>query len=706
MTTIYPYGVTPQGFNGKSQSQIINEIQDSIQGIYGANVNLSPSSNLGQVTGITSEREALVWQIAEAVYNSFTVGGSEGTSVDNILALNNLRRLPASHTVTNPSPLTQSNGITLYGLRVLGIAGTLVEAGSFIQNDASPPLQFTIDNDITIQPAVNAVQGIFFSNNPTMGAFTLTMPDSVVTASIPYNSLAQVAQLSFSQVPTLGTYIVVLECAGVSLPTSALSFNATASQIQTAVQLLTGYSSVTVTGDYTSGFTFNFATITNPLLAITSNTTDATTAVIQSVQSAVNNIFDGAFYPYTDATVVISSQGYTLTFGNGELVAGQPTCSFQQLAFIVVNSNTMQNGSTITNINIVNSAQGAPAQGVGSATCIDTGPNFVSANTLTSIASPISGWNAVVNDLDCLTGISNENDTQAKIRRANNLQANANGPLASIVEKVEALPNVTTAIGIENLFICSQQIITISGVSSSGTFQLSLDGIVTGTIPYNPTATQIQSAITAITGYSSTLVTGSILSNFVINFNGSFGGKELALTQVVGNTTGLTINVSYGLPGKSFEIIVEGGATVDIANAILGSKPAGIETYGDITTTVFNAQGMPYNISFSNPIQVPIYVTINLTTDLLTSTAPQFNLGSIATLQQNIVAIGNAYGIGGLIIGFGTSGLVGSFNSIPGIRNYTLFFGRSPNPTQNINIQLQDNEAPSFQTFNISISYV
>jgi hypothetical protein len=85
--------------------------------------------------------------------------------------------------------------------------------------------------------------------------------------------------------------------------------------------------------------------------------------------------------------------------------------------------------------------------------------------------------------------------------------------------------------------------------------------------------------------------------------------------------------------------------------------------------------------------------------------ASKFNSLSIGTIQQDIVTIGSLVAIGGLIIGFGTNGLIGAFNNIPGIVSYTLYFGITPSPTMNANIQMQSEQQPLFETFNTVVSY-
>jgi hypothetical protein len=699
------YGLSATGLKVKSQDVIIREIQDSLTGVFGKNINFAPSSNFGQLVGIFSEREALLWQLLESVYSSQYPSGAEGSSVDNILALTNMKRNKATPTRTNPTSVTQLNGITLYGILAKGTAGTVIPTNSIIQTSDSPPLQFKTDSSIVIQAAINAIQGVYLSNIPNIGAFSLTMPNGVNTGSIAYNSIIQSAKMTFDAAPSSGAWTISLSQLGVILTTGSLAFNATASQIQAAVRLLAGYSTVSVSGDYAAGFIFDFFTISNPMISIGSNTTGKVISILNSIQSFINNVTENSLYPYTDAIVSISSQGYAINFGSGFLLSGQPSCGFQPQANIIVASNTLQNGSTVTNIKVVNSTAGANAQGTGTATCISTGPNFVKAKALDVIGSPVSGWDSVSNELDCLTGTNNESDTDALVRRSNNLQQNANGPLQSIIEKVKTVANVTAAVGSENVFICSLQKLTFSATMSSGSYQLSLNGRLTSSISYNATAAQVQTAIRAVSGYENSLVSGDSIRGFTIDFNGSFGGKELPLTTAQNNTTGVSITSSYGLSGKSFEIIAQGGSDNDIANSILRSKPAGQEAFGSIDVPLFDTYGNAYNIGFSRPSSVPIYVTINLVTDLNTSVNPKFNVQSISDIQKDIVNIGDAVGIGGLIIGMGTDGLIGAFNSVPGIISYQLFFDRVPNPTVHDNIQLLNYEAPVFETFLVAVSY-
>lgn len=92
-------------------------------------------------------------------------------------------------------------------------------------------------------------------------------------AVIPFEAShpAVIAQqlITFSIVPTSGSYKLTY---GVS-ETGAIAYNDNAAAVQVALRLLSGLSSVTVTGDYTSGFTVVFTGVSGPatLLTNTSN---------------------------------------------------------------------------------------------------------------------------------------------------------------------------------------------------------------------------------------------------------------------------------------------------------------------------------------------------------------------------------------------------------------------------------------------------
>ncbi len=734
------FGLTSTGFIPMQQSDVISDLETRAQSTFGQNVNLAARAIIGLFIGVFSYPLALLWSLGETIYNMQTVQGAEGTSVDNILALNNLKRLNATATVTEPDAVTQSNGLILYGMVVAGTPGTAIAQGSTVQTSASPPVQFTLDAAVTIGAAVDCVQSLFFSITPTSGAYTLSFTEGPVlagnpysgsvlntltTGSIPYNALANQTQISIGSTPaSSSSFELTLTQAGAALTTGAISCPGaypTAAAIQAAIQALSGYSGATVSGS-SGAYTISWGSICNPFTTITANTTTATITPTDSVQAAVNNLYDSEeeYYPFTDMGASGFVTGITFSFGANSPVGSNPSTQTQQQPQFSVASSTLMNSSTVVNTNAVMTTQGV---GIGdgttgvspvSATCTATGPNFVAAGSINSIASPVAGWSAVYNELDCVDGSNTEDDTQAMQRRANSLSENANGPLDSIIEKVSAVSGVTACIGFQNTTAAAQQVLTFDAAPSSGAFEISVDGQTTSSISGTADAAAVESALQALTGFSDTLVTGDSTFGFVIDWNGSNGSQAVPLAAVVNDTTGESGSIAFGRPPGSFEIVAQGGADTDIANAILSAGPAGINTYGSTTVQVLDQYDNLVNISFSRPTQIPVYVSIALVTDTYNTPGDpssgvnaqaQWQPSFVGQIQQDILAIGDAIAIGGLIVGFGTNGLVGAFNAVPGIVSYTISFGITANPSSNTNVQLQPEQQGLFEQFNVVVSY-
>ena len=72
---------------------------------------------------------------------------------------------------------------------------------------------------------------------------------------------------------------------------------------------------------------------------------------------------------------------------------------------------------------------------------------------------------------------------------------------------------------------------------------------------------------------------------------------------------------SDGLPPKSFEVVVEGGADQDIADTIFLHKPAGIETFGTTSLSVLDTQGFNHTVKLSRPTTLQMFVDVTVTTN-------------------------------------------------------------------------------------------
>ena len=703
------YGVTLTGFVLKQQQDIITEINSSLTLALGQNINLLPSSVFGQLVGIFSEREALIWQVLEAIYASQYPNGCEGTSVDNLLAFNALKRNKASPTVTNNNPVTQTNLVTLYGLLLFGTPGTVIPVGSSILTNLSPPSTLTTDASVTIGSAVDAIQTAFFSSVP--GAFSIQVAGGGIGPSIKFNALANQTQITWSVAPTTGQFKLTLNG---SLTTAFINWNDTAATIQAAIQLLAGYSGVTVTGSIPGGLFIVWGAIPNPITTITSSTLDNPGVVTDSVQAGINSVSG-----FSEVTV-------SGTFGTGFSMSFVGSLGGIRQPISIVNSSSLMTGSTVVNIQILNTQVGFPACAVATATCTSsplstdgTGPTPAPAGSMIVIGSPVSGWGSVNNELDAIPGSNVENDTQAIVRRANNLTNNSNGPLPGIVSKVSAVANVIQAVGYENTSISALQQLTFSDVPTAGQFVININGSNTASIPHTATYVTLQAAIRLLTGFSDATVIGNFTYGFIIDWGRGGRTVSLPLLTITSNTLSsgsgsIVITPAFNRDPKSFEIVATGGIANAIATAIYGAKPAGIETYGNTSQNVYDTSGISHPINFSRPTEIPFYVAISLVTDLYNipgdptsglNPNSKFSVGSVQTIQNDIVSIGNAVGIGGLVIGFGSNGLIGAFNLVAGIVSYTMSFGVAPGPVTSTNVQMLPTQQPVFESFNVLVSY-
>lgn len=139
------------------------------------------------------------------------------------------------------------------------------------------------------------------------------------------------------------------------------------------------------------------------------------------------------------------------------------------------------------------------------------------------------------------------------------------------------------------------------------------------------------------------------------------------------------------LPPHSFEIFVAGGTNKDIANAIIHSKPAGIQPHGKITESII-VSGRKYDVKFSRFEEVDVYFDIEVVIDKATS-SPEF----IDDLKEKVAEYTNSTN---KLVAYELSNFISQeMEEVRGVKK--LNFGYSPNPSSN-----DDLIAPAGQHFN------
>lgn len=76
-----------------------------------------------------------------------------------------------------------------------------------------------------------------------------------------------------------------------------------------------------------------------------------------------------------------------------------------------------------------------------------------------------------------------------------------------------------------------------------------------------------------------------------------------------------TDNVVDGMPPHSVEVVVSGGTDANIAQALFLAVGAGIATHGTESVVVTDSQGFTHTIKFSRPTEEPIFMELTIVTD-------------------------------------------------------------------------------------------
>lgn len=163
---------------------------------------------------------------------------------------------------------------------------------------------------------------------------------------------------------------------------------------------------------------------------------------------------------------------------------------------------------------------------------------------------------------------------------------------------------------------------------------------------------------------------------FINSFsNSSLNGiiSEVSRLEDVTRVSGRENNTDVefqGLPPHSFELYVEGSTTSIIADKIFRTKPAGIQTHGDVSHTI-SYENNDYEIKFSRFDRQNVFYSIELRTVVGASTSE---------IEQQIIETLKVFTSSNKTINH--SEVVGAlYNNIKGIAAITkLFFGLKENP--------------------------
>lgn len=151
----------------------------------------------------------------------------------------------------------------------------------------------------------------------------------------------------------------------------------------------------------------------------------------------------------------------------------------------------------------------------------------------------------------------------------------------------------------------------------------------------------------------------------------------------------------YGIDPHSFMVLIQGGESSQIAQAIWRNKPLGIKTVGDEVVPVLDIKGRTHNVRFKRPTAVNIYVKLTLNIDA------QFPHDGADQIKAAIVDyIKNTYSVGSDVI---YSRLYSPINTVPGHQIESFYVGTTPDPSGTSNVVIDFDKIAYIDTNHITI---
>lgn len=162
-----------------------------------------------------------------------------------------------------------------------------------------------------------------------------------------------------------------------------------------------------------------------------------------------------------------------------------------------------------------------------------------------------------------------------------------------------------------------------------------------------------------------------------------------------------------GRPPHSIHVVAEGGLDSEIAEAIFRYKAAGIDTFGAIETEVIDDEGVAHEIRHDRP--TPVYVWIKAAITLLPSSEESFPADGFVQIANNLLAAGNALGVGKDVI---WQRLLAAVHAVKGVAEAELLLAETASPLAvpapgdyvEANITIADFEVARFDLSRIEVT--
>ncbi len=153
---------------------------------------------------------------------------------------------------------------------------------------------------------------------------------------------------------------------------------------------------------------------------------------------------------------------------------------------------------------------------------------------------------------------------------------------------------------------------------------------------------------------------------------------------------------SNGLPQHSYEIIVDGGTSLEIAETILKYGGGGMQTYGTISNSVTDSEGNVYTIKHSTVTPIPIYLIVNIVTN------GDYPVDGDDQVKTALVAYFNTLNRGEDVLNWKLQGALIDINGIDSITS--ILQGIASAPGTSANITISATERASLSDSNITVN--
>lgn len=596
------FGLTAQGLKTPRLLDLKNIIDQAFIAEFG-DINLDPQSVAGQLSGIFSKLLADDSENIEDVYFSAYPNSATGISLDNVVALNGIVRLPALQT-------------SVIGV-LTGLENTVIPQNSLARIPETQEVFFS--NESAVISRTRSVKNIISVLDRQPVEYT------VFINNVPYTLSAPI--LTFDSDFVSGN-IISIRLNGVNLPSVAWagSQNATLDAISAilltnpAVQnaiVVYGTREIFVTPNLGFQTVFNSVGISGgasqPVVTIPFNSWPSLASIAQYLSALIDN-----------SSLVTSSYS-----------VGQ--------AFDIQS----RDGETPYSINVSPYLSIASVSSPIEFKSINYGPIAAPVGSLIEIMTPVSGWTNITNFKAGVTGRNQETDSELRLRRELSIRIAGTATVEAIRARLlQEVPGVSSVTIIENITI-SQGLITIvfsSDFVSGNNIVATIDGQTQTSIPFTldhiTTITLLADQIRSFHEVESVEIVG--INNRTLEIQADEGQTISIGFSISGGVSQPSYVLTGGMPPKSFESIVEGGSDQAVALKIWQTKPAGIETFGNQTVIIVDSQGNNQAILFTRGTPVYIWAQVVL------SLNPQetFPVNGQQLVAQTIMNYGNSLGVG------------------------------------------------------------